>query len=671
MTPFFKYSFSVLLLPLILLLAAIARSLYPQAYGTAEYFKKAGDEARIQRQTLQALDNYRKSLQKNPAYTPALVAYGQLLYETGAVIPALANIQRAVAIEPDNKEAILTYCDLLLEFNQLPQVKELIDRQLNSTPFDPDFNFFSARLLLLEGRHYLAREKLLKILKSNPGHYRSHLLLGELYLNEKRYDKSEKHFRQAQLIKPEDPAIFILLGENALRKITDRTGSLLFDEPLQPEIFEDALGQYLNAKSYDNFHVPANLALGQIYALTGRCREAIAFFDAVLHINPEHTGARYYRGYCSKDYAATEYPAMLKLYENNDILRHSYERNLLAAQPRRENPEIVAQASEHLRLAKNLAARNQINKALYEMRMAVNLFPAFIEAREQLLEHYRAQGDFTFYEQELNYLRTATKRQLYTDTYELYINERRKKLYYKEGFPDPLSLASRTPVYVFHFLPQDVRTPYPDAGRNLAEAIRFALERRGRIASLPRNILKEVQDKLDKKNYFGDGGYYNAEVAETVRELVTARLQQDNQDRPWLNRPLRYALAGDYGIIHDGIRYRARLLDLVTGLSVAEISGTHTGRGYLRDAALALAQFVENKTPFHGHIIKIGRNGIVVNLGKRDGIKRGDVLIVERQGQLLKELKVTQMDHDILWADVALTKDLALLQVGDSVRLKL
>jgi hypothetical protein len=60
--------------------------------------------------------------------------------------------------------------------------------------------------------------------------------------------------------------------------------------------------------------------------------------------------------------------------------------------------------------------------------------------------------------------------------------------------------------------------------------------------------------------------------------------------------------------------------------------------------ALPISDEIVANLPLQGKIIKVKKETVILNIGLRDGIRKGDVLIAEDKGKEFGTLKVTEVD---------------------------
>lgn len=619
--------------------------------GNSEYQK---------RNIVVAIEYYRKSILQNPNYVPALQALGKILRETGAIEESNEKLLIAYELEPKNITTLIELTETSIEKNDMLQAQKYCREGLLLESTNIDLSYLQVQVLLSAGNLYLAEQRLNQIIRQNPGHYKSYISLGRIYLKQDKLKKAENLFRKARTIMPNQPYVFIYLADIKLEQLLYKYRESLYSGPASPSMFAEAIQLLMNAKGYDNFFVPANFRLAQIYALTSDCLNATPYLDSVLEVNRDHYGAIYLKGYCDKSQSIDLYPQLLQDNSNDDITRFIYEKNLLELNKRRQDPLIMAAVRNHFDTGKSLLNTNQMYQGIFEIQYARYLFPDFREAQIELLEYYRSQGDYFELKRFLGLLRQSTGERYYQDMYEQLISSRRQKLYYREGITNPESVKSPTPLFIFYFQPNDPFTLHPDAGVAIAELMAFALKDRGRLQVHSREMRSIIYRALQKQKYFGTGGYYNGKVSSFVYRTLR-QLQDQTGDSPM------YAIGGNYSEKGNSIEVFAQLINLRNGTQLASVKYSAEGRGFLRRIALQLANFAYDNIPYSGKILKISGSGAVVNLGLRDGINNETKLLVKREANQITELKVVELEKDIFWGEPLESDDVYLIQPGDEV----
>jgi tetratricopeptide (TPR) repeat protein len=561
------------------------------------------------------------------------------------------------------QELILTEMDR----GDIKSAENFLKKAIEASPQNPDFDYLMARMFIIKNQFYLAEKKLNQVIKNNPSHINSLIALGELNLMEKHYDLAYRSFEKARLINSENPDVFIGLFKVSFYETIEKNGSDFNNAPDKINVFKDSINFLLNALEYDAQYVPANLLLGKIYTKFGECGKAKDYLEKVLKVSGDHNIARYYLGLCNPQENFENYKNLLAKNQNNEVIRYSYERNLAKYSQRRENKQLLEMAREHYEYGKGLFKSHLTHHGVFEMNWAAYLYPSFVDAHKELYQYYRSKKDYIKMANELNFLRKVTEDVTYQDLFEMLIEERKGKLYYREKIYRPEELKTPTPLYIFHFYPEDFLGNFPDAGEAISEKLHFALGETGRVKTLTGSqkaqLMSEVNSGVKGKSGVFYSSFLGKQILSYMQNIFTAETGYENEY-------VRYAVTGSYREMPDGLSVNAEIIDLETGITYAPFKSKAAGRGYIRDIVTKLGDHIYKNIPFQGQILKISNNGVIVNLGEREGILKDTVLGVYRNGKKLLELEITVLDMDILWANPVKFSDIYRLQPGDKIRIE-
>ncbi len=632
----------------------------------AVYYKAQGDKEYTQRHILASIQLYKKSLQVNPNYLPSLISLGKVLRETEAYPESLQYLKKAYSLNKKDIPMLYELASVLYEMKNYEASRRILNEGIQISPYNSQLNYLIAKIHILDKRLYLAESKLKKIIQSNPSHFESYITLGEIYTLQKRYDLAGSFFQKAKRIKPEEPGLFVLLAEVELKRHLVFSGND-FTEDSSSSVFSESIALLENAIGYDPYYLPANSLLGTIYAINRNCGEAVKYFENVLKINPNHRKSLYYMGYCDRKRSLEIYPRILNEDFNNEIIRFVYEWNRILDTQGKNHPDLIAKARYHYDYGKKLIFSNQLSHGIYEMRWSLFLFPDYIEPHYELFDYYRSKKDIYYMQKELFFLKEHSDDIKYTDLYEKYINYRRNLLFWKAGIKNPPELKTRNPLFIFYFLPEDPMGEYPDAGMAITETLNFAFHESSHIRILPYHENQRLYRALMEKSSLGMGGTFHPD---SVSEIIQPA--QVTTSHPNLNKDqFRYIVHGKYREINNGLEVNAHLLDIQTGIERGHYRFKATGKGYLRKIALFLHDKLEEDIPIEGRIIQINpAMGILVNLGTRDNLKKGDVIQVYRDRSVFSRLVITSISHDLLWAYPDNVNDIYRLRKYDAIYLK-
>ncbi|MDH4261827.1 MAG: tetratricopeptide repeat protein [Spirochaetia bacterium] len=643
--------------------------IYAQEVFTAQKYKEIGDSYRVQKNKLSAVEYYKKSLNKNKEFVPALISIGTLMREFGSYNESKKYLSQANKLDPSNRSVLLELIKTTLAMDNISEAESLLKTAFEISPQEPDFEYLQARIFIVKNQFYLAEHRLTQIVKNNPGHIDSFIALGDLYLREKRYKQAQEAYERVRLIDSENPQVYIGLFQIQFASTLAKEREEILKNNIDISAFREAIEYLLNAKEFDNDYIPANLILGKIYALANECDKAQSYLESVLKINPEHQIAQYYMGYCFPKKNLNMYKLLLSENQNNDILNYSYERNLIKYSERRENQQLLDMARIHYGYGMSLFKSHMTHHGVFEMNWARYLYPTFVPAHNELLQHYRSKKDFVKMAEELGFLRKVTGEVKYQDMYEMLVEGRKEKLYYREKIYRPEEYKTPTPVFVFHFTPENFLGDYPDAGEAISEKLTFAMEEIGRIQVLSGSQRDEVSLALNLNKKKIRGLYYNAENGKIVLNYMKKTMVNKTEGITD-SHYVRYAITGKYKEVGEGLEVSTEIIDLETGISFAPFRVKSSGRGYIRDIVTKLAQHIHDNMPYHGRIIKISSNGVIINLGEREGVTKKSKIGVYRDKEKIADLQVDLLDMDVMWAKPKNHTDIYRIQTGDLIKVE-
>ena len=619
----------------------------------SSFYKKRGDEGILQKNYLNAIENYKQAIQKNYNYLPALIALGNILSETEDYTTSFYYLDRAYKIEPRNKEILAALIRLFLKKNDIEQANKYIKLGTKEHPYDAELNFLQAEWLLKQNNFYLAKKKYKEVLSWDPSYYQALLALSKIALKENNLLIAEQYLREAKNIAPNSPDIFITLAKTLLYKALAQQEELLYSEPLNIDIFQEALIELQNARNYDPQNIEVNLLSAKIFALTRRCDEAIPYLKDILIVAPSHFESSYLLGFCDPSKSIELYPNLLKISDDDDIINYQLESKLLKLSNSRVNPSLISLSKKHFFMSHQFLDLGEQGKSLYEIKWSLYLTPNLIKAHEELISYYRLQENFIELQHTLDLLRNnSTNNEKYQALYEQLIDARKQKLYYKENILNIEGIKTRTPLFIFYFKPENPFGFFPDAGEAIAEKLSFALSYKGRIQIVSKLERDTIYNLLQKQNYFGHGGYYNNKLIPLIKEEMDRYLikefEYNKEDNPVTIDPpdLQYIVAGTYTEILNGLKVTLKVIDIRHGLPIAEVKAYSQGRGYLTNISVYLANQLYEIIPLRGKILQVKSTGALINLGSRDGITKKTIFNI-KSGTLNIKASPIEIDSDL------------------------
>lgn len=210
----------------------------------------------------------------NPNATQ-LVQQGLALHQQGRVPEAEPFYRRALALEPEQSDALHLLGVVLSQKGNQGEAETLVRRALKVQPHHTAYHNSLGRILLLQGRMeegIAALEEALRLAPQNP---EAHFNVGEALLAQNHPGQAEPRYRRALELKPAHASAAFGLGR-ALWAQGDQPGALTWFQ--LASLLEPGNAVMLNQ-------------LGVAYMVLGHREDAQKAFDCLLQLTPENPEA--------------------------------------------------------------------------------------------------------------------------------------------------------------------------------------------------------------------------------------------------------------------------------------------------------------------------------------------------------------------------------------------
>jgi predicted O-linked N-acetylglucosamine transferase (SPINDLY family) len=210
----------------------------------------------------------------NPNATQ-LVQQGLSLHQQGQVLEAEPFYRQALALEPEQSDALHLLGVVLSQKGNQGEAEALVRRALGVQPHHTAYHNSLGRILLLQGRMeegIAALEEALRLAPQNP---EAHFNVGEALLAQNHPGQAEPRYRRALELKPTHASAAFGLGR-ALWAQGDQPGALTWFQ--LASLLEPGNATMLNQ-------------LGVAYMVLGHREDAQKAFDGLLQLTPENPEA--------------------------------------------------------------------------------------------------------------------------------------------------------------------------------------------------------------------------------------------------------------------------------------------------------------------------------------------------------------------------------------------
>jgi protein O-mannosyl-transferase len=218
---------------------------------------------------------WRATIERNPTSFIAHNNLSSALLEKGRVDEALANVEKALSLQPKGPDLALAQINLgnaRLQKGELPAAIAAYEKAVAAQENFPDAHNNLGSALQQAGDTDAAIARFRRALALQPDHANAHYNLGGALLGRGVLDEAVSHLQTAVSLRPDDAAAHNDLG----------TALLMKDRP------DDAAAHFAKAVKLQPDLAQAHNNLGFISLRAGRAREAFQHFETVLRLQPDN-----------------------------------------------------------------------------------------------------------------------------------------------------------------------------------------------------------------------------------------------------------------------------------------------------------------------------------------------------------------------------------------------
>jgi len=604
-----------------------ARELYLQgrdAFLTADYTR--------------AIDLYRSSLRLNPDFGLPLAGLAECFFHLEEYEEALRHAVQARKYEQGNLQLAVLEGRIRIGLGELDQARSLFNQVLSREKNNLDAQFALAELDIAAGQNKSAALKYLETLKIRPDSQQAMLALAVLNDAEGNRPEALRYLELALRYHASDPRVRYAAARFALQQ----GEAQLAERHLQ------------TALAVRPEYTAASLLLAQTYLQLGNPAAAVGVLRAVLERERTDPLAWYVLGLAyekagSNDEAQSAYTAAIRLNPEDELARVALENLALQKLPIKDEAR-RRYALPHLERGRRFEERNMLEKALNEYRRCLRLDPESREGRLAFAEVYRTLGFPAKYRQELEVLRQlGFKDNAIQDGIEIVASQLADTVSAQWGLSQ-YDLERRTYGFTVFCIPQQVREMHPLASSSVVEYFKDQLRRYDSVTIAPEEPLAgSFEDAFRRARSLGSDYFLILRFEESERSFA-AELEQ----------------------------YLAR-----TGTRVAVYRVFRTGNDRVQECAIQLTTALHAALPARGRIVARQFDQGVVDLGRLDGIKAEDKLVVVKRGKvrlsndrvglladeadLLGEFRAERLDERVAAGTLSKRSFYDLINPGDEV----
>lgn len=618
-------------------------------------FNKDGWEYLKKENYRKAIFCFRNALHDNPRYREALIGLGKAYFEVEAYDQSYDLFTAALAIDKKSTAAIVGLGRTLAAMGRYTEAIEYFDRALAISGQDLDARYGIARVYASLGKMIWAKRSLATILRIDPYHYDSLLLMAEIKSAENRLGEARRYAEKAIDTNAESSKGYTAYGEILLREFLDSEDD---------DLLEEAKHALANAISIQPSAFRANRVMGFIALMEKKYGDAAGYFNTA--ITDLDSGALLYSLAVAHDRAGDretaleEFQKALKKDPSDSILRARAEDFVIFRDFKIGNPLRVSLSKDQFERAANREKKRFPDQAVMYLRRTLLLNPMNTGARELLMDYYNTQGYNLLYIEEMKEILRLNPDPVWQEKLSLAIMKRRDMLYHREGYTVETPPRDVPVVLVLPFDPAGAMGPHPDAGEVIASHLTFVLGQFGRMRPVG------IRNRAAVACGLTCGGGHLDQSMESIESNIEAGTIE----------PVNYVVYGSYAENAGTITLECRVLDYKKGFIIGEFTLSESGKESLPQVALRAAKRIYDMVPYGGRVLKIKDEGILVNVGLFDGIAEGDRLVIykfrnERSaGDRLKRkivFTVKESDTIISYAEPQKTADIDSIDSNDIV----
>ncbi len=619
----------VSLMLLLLTLSVLSDSSFSQLEKNAIYYNKLGWEHMRRGELFKSILNFKNALKKNPRYSDALIGLGSAYLSTEAYDESLKLFDSALKLDRSNSKALVGKGFALAGLGRYGNALKSFDRALAVSGESLDARYGMAHIYYLMNKRIWAKRKLENILRANPYHYQSLILMADIKSDENRFSEAKQYIEKA------------INANNELALGYARYGKILLREYLRnynTDYLNESTEELKKALSIQPDNFLANRYMGYISLFQDQQSDAISFFNASLSVNPKSVASLYgialaYEGMGNLDETHNFLSRALRTSPSDAILRAKFEDYLILNNYKIGHPSRIDLNKYHLSLARDRIKKKLSSQGILHLRRTLLLNPYSREARELLQDYYLSLDYYRFYVDEMKTLLRMFPDGGYQDKLSVAIVKRRNRLYHRMGYSGERPLRDVPVVIVLDFWSGGEISTHFDAGTVIANYLTFTLSQFGRLRTIG------IERRLEMLRGLPRGDDFLERSIERIGELVKSG-----------NRKVDFIVYGDFREGTNFIATDIKVLNFHNGVIIGEFTLSETGRDNLPTISLRSSRRIYDMIPFKGRVLKVDEDRVIANLGSFDGLQKNDLFTVykvissvaERKEKIL--LRVDEID---------------------------
>jgi len=282
----------------------------PQHRFEADYYYMLGYEAFISGDWDNSLANYKRALEFDPKSPYLRAQIGHFLFRRGDVPGALAMVEEVLKENPDNVRALMLQAEIFDSQKKVAELSVILGRLRKLAPEDPEVMMFAGKVYYNNDMVDDALDAFGRVVQKDPDEFVALDYMGSIYLDRKDYARAEEYLKRVLEIRQLDTVYFKL---GIIREIQEQ--------------YPEAIANYEAALHLNPLHQQARERIAQIYVKQKSMGKAIDEFLVLSRQQPENVDMHVRLGmlyYETKDFVRSldEFKTALAGSPDNTAIRY-------------------------------------------------------------------------------------------------------------------------------------------------------------------------------------------------------------------------------------------------------------------------------------------------------------------------------------------------------------
>lgn len=628
---------------------------------------RAGDEEFARGDYRKSLTHYISATKQNPNSTVAFIGYGNASLELRSYPDARLAFEKALSLSPNHPQAIAGIGLVTVREGNPQEAKVYLEKESKTHSRNPEILLALAETYEALGKPELALYKLDSILKETQIHPALLERKIHLLLEQKQYVSAQTEAQKYIQLFPNSPTGYRLLGRIlSLVAYQSPNGSKTAEHAFRDamQAFETAL--VLREEDEKTLYHRTKLKIWK----DGESRtESITDLRQLIERQPENWEYRFIYATLSMekssltqaelDQTELAFIQYLKSHDLDEISRFRMENFAIRflAPESRFRKKLGAYRMERYKSEKNSL---QFQSSLYHLWRAEELVATAPDTVQARMDAYREGTDlFRFVNLLSAIVQEDPANYKAQNQLEYAVSISKKSLEYREGLARPTKqgliykdLSSTPKIAILDFqpdVPMDYRIHLP---RTIRQSVEMALFNLGgvRLASPSETIELEKIIRSSRQgsfNSYHQGYFFNA------------------SESPSYPTGIRYIGIGKTIDSRNSLQIEFTIYDRVSGKYSEPIRLRSVGRSNLANLSMSLAHKIKNYLPKEGKILKVKKEGVLVNLGTNHQLTKKSKIRFLRNGREIMNGEILELGtslclvrpHSLDWERDLATED--------------